>query len=80
MGWMIGGLSPGRGWELFTAMSGLALWPTQPPIQWEPEALSLWVKWPGHEIDHSPPSGAKVKNAGSYTLTPSICLHGVVLN
>jgi hypothetical protein len=34
---------------------------TQPPIQWEPEALSLGVKRPGRETDHSPPSSAEVK-------------------
>jgi hypothetical protein len=35
--------------------------PTQPPIQWVPGALSLWVKRPGREADHSPPSSADVK-------------------
>jgi hypothetical protein len=33
----------------------------QPPIQWVPEALSLGVKRPGREDDHSPPSTAEVK-------------------
>jgi hypothetical protein len=33
-------------------------------------ALSLGVKWPGPEADHSPPSSAEVKNAWSYTSTP----------
>jgi hypothetical protein len=41
--------------------SRMALGPTQPPIQWVPEALSLGVKQLGHEDDHSPPSSAKVK-------------------
>jgi hypothetical protein len=35
--------------------------PTQPPIQWVPGALSLGVKRPGREADHSPPSSAEVK-------------------
>jgi hypothetical protein len=35
--------------------------PTQPPIQWVPGALSLGVKQPGREADHSPPSSAGVK-------------------
>jgi len=48
---------------LFTTVSRLALRPTQPPIQWVLGALSLGVKWPGHEADHSSPSGAKFKNA-----------------
>jgi len=39
---------------------------TQPPIKWVPEALSLGVKWPGRESDHSPPSSAEVKNVWSY--------------
>jgi hypothetical protein len=33
-------------------------------------ALSLEVKRPGGEVDHSPPSSAEVKNAWSYTSTP----------
>jgi len=33
-----------------------ALGPTQSPTQWVPGALSLGVKRPGHEADHSPPS------------------------
>jgi hypothetical protein len=42
---------------------------TQHPIQWVPGTLSLWVKRPGREADHSPPSSAEVKNAWSYTST-----------
>jgi hypothetical protein len=61
-------------------MSRLALGPTQPPIQWMPGALSLGVKQPGCEADHSPPSSAKVKNAWSYTSTPPVHLHGVLLS
>jgi len=38
------------------------------------------VKRPGRESDHSPPSGAEVNNAWSYTSTPPIGLHGVVLS
>jgi hypothetical protein len=38
------------------------------------------VKWLGHEADHSLPSNAKVKNAWSFTSTPPICLHGIVLS
>jgi hypothetical protein len=39
----------------------MALGPTQPPIHWVPGALSLGVKRPGREADHSPPSSAEVK-------------------
>jgi hypothetical protein len=59
----------GLGIFLFTTMSRLALMPTQPPIQWVPGVLSLGVKRPGREADHSPPSSAGVKNAWSYTST-----------
>jgi hypothetical protein len=36
-------------------------------------ALSLGVKRPGREADHSPPSSSDVKNAWSYTSTPQYC-------
>jgi hypothetical protein len=42
--------------------------------------LSLGVKRPRREADHSPPSSAEVKNEWSYTSTPPIRLHGVVLS
>jgi hypothetical protein len=82
--WTIGVLEfdSRRGLEnfLFTTVSRRALGPTQPPIQWVPGALSLGVQQLGHEADHSPPSCAEVKNAWSYTSTPPIHLHGVVLS
>jgi hypothetical protein len=37
------------------------LGPIQPPIQWVPGALSLGVKLPEREADHSPPSSAEIK-------------------
>jgi hypothetical protein len=46
---------------IFTTASRTALGPTQPPIRWVPEALSLGVKRPGREADHSPPSSAEAK-------------------
>jgi len=59
MGWMIKGLSPGRGWEFFFS-------PPCPDWLWDPSTpyvmgrrgLSLGVKWPGHKAEHSPPSSA----------------------
>jgi hypothetical protein len=72
----------GRGsWELFlfATASRPELGPTQPPIQRIPWALSLGVKRPRREADHSPPSSAEVKNAWSYTSTSSIRLQGMVL-
>jgi len=35
-----------------------------------PSLLSYGLKWPGHEADHSPLSGAEVNNVWSYTFTP----------
>jgi hypothetical protein len=34
----------------------------------------------GREADHSPPPSAEVKNAWSYTSTPPVGFHGVVLS
>jgi hypothetical protein len=63
-----------------TTASRTALGPSRPPIQWETGPLSLGVKRPGREADHSPPSSAEVKNARSYSPTTSILYHGVVLS
>jgi hypothetical protein len=73
-GWTIGVLvfdsRRGLGIFLFTTASRTALGPIQPPIQWIPGALSLGIKWPWREADHSPPSSAEVKNAWSCTSNP----------
>jgi hypothetical protein len=66
--------------SLFTIASRPALEPTQPPIQWIPGALSVALKRPAREADHSLPSRDGVKNAWSYTFTPPIRLHGVVFS
>jgi len=42
-------------------------------------ALSVGVKRPGREADHSPTSSAKVKNAWCYTSIPPTRLYGVEL-
>jgi hypothetical protein len=47
------GSIPGKGWEFFFS-------PPHPSLS-VPGALSLGVKWPVHEADHSPLSSAKVK-------------------
>jgi hypothetical protein len=54
--------------------------PTQPPIQWVPGAVSVGVKRPGREADHSPPSSADVKECVELYLHSSVLLHGVVLS
>jgi hypothetical protein len=64
-GWTLGALDfdsrRGLGIFLFTTASTTALEPTQTTIQWVPGALSLVVKRPGREADHSPPSSAELK-------------------
>jgi hypothetical protein len=39
-----------------------ALGPTQTPIQLIPETLSAAIQRDGHEVDHSRPTSAVVKN------------------
>jgi hypothetical protein len=76
-GWMIRGSSPGQGWKFLSS-------PPRPDRLYGPpsllsnvyQGLSLGVRRPGREADHSPPSSAGVKNVWSYTSTPLICLHG----
>jgi hypothetical protein len=79
-GWPIGVLGSdsrrGLGTFLFNTASRTALGPTQPLIQWVPGALSLGVKQPGREADHSPPSGAEVENTWSYTSIPQYVFMG----
>jgi hypothetical protein len=70
----------GLGIFLLTTASRPVLGPTGSPTQRVSEALPLWVKRPGREADHSPPSSVEVKNAWNYTTTPPIRLHGVVLS
>jgi hypothetical protein len=65
---------------LFTTVSRPALVSTQLPIQWIPGALSLGIKRPVREADHSSPSSAEVKNAWSSTSTHLVRHHGVVLS
>jgi hypothetical protein len=55
---------------LVSTASGTALGPSQPPIQWVPEALSLGVKQLGHEADRSHSSSAEVKEYVELYLHP----------
>jgi hypothetical protein len=65
---------------IFAKASRPSLGPTQPPIQWVPGALSLEIKRPGPEADHSPPSNVEVKECVELYLHSTIRLHGVVLS
>jgi hypothetical protein len=70
--------SPSRG-EIFlsSTSSRSVLGATQPPIQWVPGALSLRVKQPEREANHSHPTSAEIVDL--YILS-YIRLHGAVLN
>jgi hypothetical protein len=60
----------GLGIFSFTTVSRTALGPIQPPIQWVTGVLSLGIKRPEREADHSP-SNAEVKNCGSIPPFPN---------
>jgi hypothetical protein len=66
------GLIPERGHNFFATASRQTLGPAQPPIQWVLGALSLGVKQPGCEADHSLLSSAKVKSVELYLHSPYI--------
>jgi hypothetical protein len=71
-GWMIGGLESRQGLGIFllTTASRPALGPTQHPIQWVPGALSLGVRRPRREADHSPPSRPRSRMTGAIPPLP----------
>jgi hypothetical protein len=82
MSLMIGGFESREGLEifLFITASRKFLGPTQPPIQYILGALSLGIKKPGREADHTRLPSAEVKNAWSYIFIPTVHLHGMVLS
>jgi hypothetical protein len=51
--------------SIFSSVSRPALGSIQPPIQWIRTAVSLGVKGPRLEADHSPPTSTEVKNGGA---------------
>jgi hypothetical protein len=76
--WTINGSLVARDFH-FSIVSRPALKLTQPPIQWVPLDLSLGLRWPWSEFDHSPLSNAVVKSAWICISVP-IRLYGMVLN
>jgi hypothetical protein len=63
--------------DFSTPVSRPALGHIQPPIQWVREgSLSLEVKQPGRETDHSLPSSATVKNGGAISPLTHTSWHG----
>jgi len=65
---------------VFTTTSRTVLEPKRSPIQWVPGVLSLGVKRPGREADHSPHVVVRSKDEWGSTSTPPIILHDVVLS
>jgi len=61
----------GLGIFLFTTASRPALGPTQPPMKRILESLSLGLKQPFREADHSPPSTTEDKVLGAIIPLPS---------
>jgi len=61
----------------FSKMSRPDPEPTHSPIHLVWDCLSLNVKQPGCEANHSPPSSAEVKNDWSYASNPPTCLYFV---
>jgi hypothetical protein len=83
LGFLIGGSSPGRGWEFFLhhcVQTGSGTHPASYPVG--TRSSFLGVKRPGREADHSPPSCAEVKECVElYLHSPSTLLwHGAQLN
>jgi hypothetical protein len=70
----------GAGNFLFNTMLRPAPGPTQPLIQWVLGFISVEVKQPGHEADHSSPYSAEVKECVEIYLLSPIRLHGMVLS
>jgi hypothetical protein len=69
MSWKTGDRVPRGDIFLYPVAPRAALGLTQPPIQRETGAVSLGVKRPGREADHSPPNTVEVKNWWSYIST-----------
>ena len=76
-GWMVRGSNTGKDQTFFSPPKRTGgLW--DPPILlFQRNGVLSGAKERSREVNHSPPSSAEIKNAWSYTLTPSIFLHGV---
>jgi hypothetical protein len=71
-GW---GSIPGRGKIFLFTASRPTLGTIQPSIQWVPVAISLGVKRPECEADHSHLFSAKVMNGGAIPQLPHIYIY-----
>jgi hypothetical protein len=88
MGWPIGGLNPCWGKRFFSCPECPdGLWsPTSLPFSGYQGYFCVCVcvgggagaiKWLGHEVDHSPPPSAEVKNEWRYASAYLICLYDI---
>jgi hypothetical protein len=59
-----------QGIFLFSKMFRSALRLTQHPAQWVPDTLSLAIKGPGHEVNHSPQLVLRLSMSGAILLAP----------
>jgi hypothetical protein len=78
---MIGSSRPGRGWKFFSPpLCPDWLWVLPSLLSNGYQGLFPSGKAAVHEAGCSPSSNAKVNNVWSYTSTPPIRIHGIVLN
>jgi hypothetical protein len=71
-------LNPVRGKRYFSSLKrAIRLWSPPNFLFSENRSSFPGKKGVGREVNHAPPSTAKVKNAWSYTPTPSVFFHGV---
>jgi len=68
------------GFILFATASRTSVGSTKPLIQCVSVFVSVVLKRPGYDADHSPPSSAEVKNTWSYTPTHAVSLQDAVVN
>jgi hypothetical protein len=84
--WLLAGRTRGQNsrpsrvkYYLFSTSPRSVLGPTQPSIQWTPEAFSPGVKRPGREANHSPPTSIEVKKTWIYTSTPPYAFMALII-
>jgi hypothetical protein len=73
---LVQGTNPGRD-EIFSSPKLTAFRAQPAPCSMCTGAPALGVQWPGHNVKHSSPSNAEVRNEWNYTSTLPVCLHGV---
>jgi len=76
MGWTVQVSKLGRGKKFYSSPKH-TVWLSDPPIRLFNKHWGSFpgVNWAGHEVNHSPPSGAYVQNEWSYISFPLLPLH-----